>query len=91
MLHYMLMYILWHMKCQLKLTLPETSSRAGMMFYRSRDPFASALWYLLDRHYNEFESVYSERYEKTYGYLRPVLGGAVGKSLKCGDLREGFA
>ena len=79
------------MKHQLKFTPPETSSRPGMTFYRRRDPFASPLWQLLDRHYDDFELAYEERYEKTYGYLRPAIGTAVGKFLKCGDLREGFA
>ena len=35
--------------------------------------------------------MYLERYEKTYGYWRPVIGDVVGKYLLCGDLREGFA
>ena len=45
----------------------------------------------MDEHYDEFERVYSQRYEKTYGFWRPVIGDVVGKFLACGDLREGFA
>ena len=56
-----------------------------MTFYRRRDPFASPLWQLLDRHYDEFKLAYEERYEKTYGYLRPAIGAAAGKFLKSGD------
>lgn len=63
----------------------------GAPFYRRRNPFSSPLWKLLDKHYDEFESVYPERYEVKYGYLRPAVGFAVAKYLKCGDLREGFA
>ena len=60
-------------------------------FYHRRDPFASPLWKIVDQYYDEFERVYPERYEKTYGYWRPVIGDVVGKFLLCGDLREGFA
>ena len=68
------------MKHQLKITPPKTTFQAGMTFYRRRDPFPSPLWELLDRHYDEFETVYPERYEATYGYLRPARGSAVGSS-----------
>ena len=70
------------MKHQLKFSPPKTTFQAGMTFYRRRDPFSSPLWQLLDRHYDKFESLYAERYEKTYGYLRPAIGAAVGKFLK---------
>lgn len=60
-------------------------------FYHRRDPFASPLWKIVDQYYDEFERVYPERYEKTYGYWRPVIGDVVSKFLTCGDLREGFA
>ena len=64
---------------------------AGVRFYRRRDPFSSPLWVLLDKYYEQFEIEYAERYEKVYGFLRPAIGFAVNKFLKCGDLREGFA
>lgn len=35
--------------------------------------------------------VYDDRYQKRYGFWRPVIADAVGKFLKCGDLSEGFA
>jgi hypothetical protein len=54
-------------------------------FYHRRDPFASPLWQVVDRFYDEFERVYPERYEKTYGFWRPLIGDAVGKFLLCGD------
>jgi len=63
----------------------------GVRFYRRRNPFSSPLWKLLDKYYDQFETEYAERYEKAYGFLRPAVGFAVGKFLKCGDLREGFA
>ena len=60
-------------------------------FYRRRDPFASPLWKVVNRYYDEFERVYPERYEKTYGYWRPVIGDVIAKFLTCCDIREGFA
>jgi len=69
----------------------ETSQNHGTAFYRRRDPFESPLWQVVDQYYDEFERVYPERYEKRYGYWRPVIGDVVGKYLLCGDLREGFA
>ena len=36
-------------------------------------------------------SAYSERYEKRYGFWRPVIGDVVRKFLRCGDLHFGFA
>ena len=64
---------------------------AGVRFYRSRNPFVSPLWILLDKYYDQFEAEYAGRYEAVYGFLRPAVGFAVSKYLKCGDLREGFA
>jgi hypothetical protein len=36
-------------------------------------------------------SAYSERYEKRFGFWRPVIGDVVRKFLRCGDLHFGFA
>jgi hypothetical protein len=63
----------------------------GVRFYRRRNPFISPLWILFDKYYDQFETEYAERYERIYGFLRPAVGFAVSKFLKCGDLREGFA
>ena len=57
----------------------------------SVSPAFTPFWQVVDEHYNEFERVYSQRYEKTYGFWRLVIGDVVGKFLACGDLREGFA
>ena len=59
--------------------------------YRPRRPRDSSLYQLLDRYYDEFERVYDERYQKRYGFWRPVISRTVEKFLACGDLREGFA
>ena len=65
-------------------------SRAAAI-YRPRRPWASPLWRVLDRHFDEFQRVYDERYQKRYGFWRPVIARTVEKFLACGDLREGFA
>ncbi len=45
--------------------------------YRARRPCESPLWRLLDQHYGEFQRVYDERYQKRYGFWRPVIAGTV--------------
>ncbi len=59
--------------------------------YRPRRPRESPLYQLLDRYYDQFERVYDERYQKRYGFWRPVISRTVEKFLACGDLKEGFA
>ena len=34
---------------------------------------------------------YPEKYEKKYGFLKPVVEDVVNKYLDCGDLSKGFA
>ncbi len=60
-------------------------------FYRPRDPRASPVYRLFESHFDEFERVYPERYQKRYGFWRPVIRKAVDAFLACGDLHEGFA
>jgi hypothetical protein len=64
---------------------------AILSVYHPRDPQASPLWKIFDRHYEDFEKSYPEKFEKKYGFFRPVVGEVVGSYLKCGDLKEGFA
>ena len=60
-------------------------------FYQPRKPRESPFYQLVEHYYDEFERVYPQRYEKKYGFWRPVIGDAVAKFLRCGDVREGFA
>lgn len=60
-------------------------------FYRPRDHEASPLFQVVREHFDEFERVYPERYQKGHGYWRPVVRTSVDKFVKCGDLKEGFA
>ena len=59
--------------------------------YRPRDPQASDLWRLMDRHFDTFQRVYDERFQAKYGYWRPIIERSVRAFLRCGDLHEGFA
>jgi hypothetical protein len=46
---------------------------------------------MVREHFDEFERVYPERYQKGYGYWRPVIRASIDKFVKCGDLKQGFA
>ena len=59
--------------------------------YRPRKPQESPLYKVVSQYFDEFERVYPERFEKTYGFWRPVIRVSIEKYLKCGDLKEGFA
>ncbi len=59
--------------------------------YHPRNPEISPLWKLLNDHYHSFEQHYEDRFEKHYGFFRPVIGEVVREYLRCGDLKEGFA
>jgi predicted RNA-binding Zn-ribbon protein involved in translation (DUF1610 family) len=78
-----------HTQCN---TAPAHRSRSmPAKFYRPRDHEASPLFQVVREHFTEFEGVYPERYQKAYGYWRPVIRASIDKFLKCGDLKEGFA
>ncbi len=59
--------------------------------YRPRNPRASGLWQLFDRHFDAFRRVYDERFAEKYGFWRPIVERSVTAFLGCGDLHEGFA
>ena len=42
-------------------------------FYRPRAPRSSAVYRLFEEHFDEFERVYPARYQKRYGFWRPVV------------------
>ena len=64
---------------------------AKPVFYKARDPHASPMHQLFSMYFDEFERVYEERYQKRYGFWRPVIRDAVDAFLACGDVEEGFA
>jgi len=59
--------------------------------YKPRNPKISSLYQSIRDHYEEFESVYVERYQKKCGVLRDVVREVIYKYLGCGDLKKGFA
>ncbi|HBA39696.1 MAG TPA: hypothetical protein DCZ05_08120 [Deltaproteobacteria bacterium] len=59
--------------------------------YKPRNPKISLLYQSIRDHYEEFESVYVERYQKKCGVLRDVVREVIYKYLGCGDLTKGFA
>ena len=59
--------------------------------YRPRRPRQSPLYRIIEQFFPQFEQLYPERYEKRYGFWRPVIGDVVRKFLRCGDLHFGFA
>ena len=59
--------------------------------YRPRQHRKTAFHRLVERHYEEFERVYPEKYAAAYGHFRPVIAEVVRNYLVCGDLGQGFA
>ena len=62
-----------------------------MGIYRPRSPKKSPFYQCIADHFEEFIQVYDERYEREYGFWRPVIGEVIEKFLECGDLAHGFA
>ncbi len=59
--------------------------------YRPRRPRQSPLYRIIEQLFPQFEQLYPERYEKRYGFWRPIIGDVVRRFLRCGDLHFGFA
>jgi len=54
--------------------------------YQPRDPKASPLYRLLDVHFDEYKTVYEERFQKDYGYWRPVVDEVVTQAVDAGAI-----
>jgi hypothetical protein len=67
----------------------QTTAPSGV--YRPRRPQASPLYRLIDDHFDEFCTVYEERFSRRWGYWRSVVGEVVEKFQACGILKHGFA
>ena len=59
--------------------------------YRPRHPERTVLYRVLFHHFERFVAEYEERFEKAYGYFRPIVKDVVEKYLDCGNPRSGFA
>jgi len=58
--------------------------------YRPRHPERTILYRVLFHHFERFVAEY-ERFEKAYGYFRPIVKDVVEKYFDCGNPRSGFA
>jgi ribosomal protein S27E len=59
--------------------------------YRPRHPERTALYRVLFHNFDRFLSEYEIRFEKVYGYFRPVVQEVVDRYIDCGNPRSGFA
>jgi transposase-like protein len=59
--------------------------------YHPRNPRDTALYAVIEDHLEEFIRVYDEKYQKEFGFWRPVIQEVMEKYLECGDLHHGFA
>jgi len=58
--------------------------------YRPRRPQGSPYYHCVEDHFETFERVYEEPFERTYGFYRPYLRSVIYRYLDCGVLRNGF-
>ena len=59
--------------------------------YRQRHPERTVLYRVLFHYFERFLEEYENRFEKEYGYLRPIVQEVVEKYLDCGNPKNGFA
>jgi hypothetical protein len=59
--------------------------------YRARHPERTVLYRVLFHHFERFVAEYESRFEREYGYFRPVVKEVVERYLDCGNPRCGFA
>ena len=56
--------------------------------YRPRQPKLSSFYRVIEDQFERFEQLYPERYEREYGFWRPVVREVILKYLDCGDLHQ---
>ena len=59
--------------------------------YRPRHPERTVLYRVLFHYFDRFLTEYESRFEKEYGFLRPIIKEVVERYLDCGNPRCGFA
>jgi len=59
--------------------------------YHQRHPERTVFYRVLFHYFERFLGEYEDRFEKEYGYFRPVIKGVVEKYLNCGNPMCGFA
>jgi len=59
--------------------------------YRPRHPERTALYRVLIHYFECFLAEYESRFEKEYGFFRPIIKEVVERYLECDNPRCGFA
>ena len=59
--------------------------------YRPRHPERTVLYRVIFHHFERFLAEYEGRFQKEYGYARPIVKEVVERYLDCGNPRSGFA
>lgn len=59
--------------------------------YRQHHPERTLFYRVMFHYFDEFVSEYENRFEREYGYFRPVIQEVVDKYLDCGNPKCGFA
>jgi len=59
--------------------------------HADRHPERTVLYRVLFHYFERFLEEYENRFEKEYGYLRPIVQEVVEKYLDCGNPKNGFA
>jgi len=59
--------------------------------YRVRHPERTVLYRVLFHHFDRFLAEYERRFEREYGYFRPIVKEVVERYLDCGNPKCGFA
>ncbi len=59
--------------------------------YRQRHPERTVFYRVLFHYFEKFLLEYENRFEREYGYFRPVVQEVVEKYLDCGNPKNGFA
>lgn len=56
--------------------------------YKPREPEKTDLYKIVFNYYEEYEQVYTDRYESEFGYIRKRVIEVVHKFLDCGILEQ---
>jgi len=59
--------------------------------YRQRNPQNSPYYQCVEDHFETFEMVYDDRFERRYGFFRSYVKQVIYRYLDCGILHHGFA
>ena len=59
--------------------------------YRPRHPERTVLYRVLFHYFERFVAEYEGRFERQYGFFRPIVKEVVERYLDCGNPRCGFA